>query len=100
MRKKPIQLTAYREVEERWRIKRLRNVAAECPTSVLALHDHKGALAVNWSAAPSLREITAVAVAWGNENEMAHIDHFVRGDAFDVEVFGHNPFAKALRVVA
>jgi hypothetical protein len=89
-----IRLTAYREADEPARIKRLREVAADCPASVLALHDHKGTLAVNWLAPPSLREVTAVVQAWAAQDETG-VDHFVCGMPYDVQAFARSPFEAA-----
>ena len=57
------ELTANRSDEEPWRIERLREVAKECPPNVIGLHDHKGTLAVNWSSAPTIADLTAVVQA-------------------------------------
>jgi hypothetical protein len=87
-----IRLTA--NDDEPWRIDRLRKVARGCPRSVLALHDHKGTLFVNWSAPPKLRELTEVVQAWAAQNEV-NIEHYVCGAEYDVESQFDNPYEAA-----
>jgi hypothetical protein len=85
------ELTANRSDEEPWRIERLREVAKECPPNVIGLHDHKGTLAVNWSSAPSIADLTAVVQAWCDQNER-EIDHYLNAAPLAVETMGYEPF--------
>ena len=50
-----IALTAHREQS---RIKRLEEVARRRPPNVLALHNHKGTLSVNWATMPTIANLT------------------------------------------
>ena len=71
-----IALTAHREQS---RIKRLEEVAKRCPPNVLALHDHKGTLSVNWATMPTIADLTLVIQAWCDQNEYS-IDHYLNND--------------------
>jgi hypothetical protein len=55
--------------------------------SILALHDHKGLLSVNWRTCPSTTALTAVVSAWEAESEY-DTNHFVRAQPLlcDVEM--------------
>jgi hypothetical protein len=89
------ELTANRSDEEPWRIERLNEVAKECPPNVIGLHDHKGTLAVNWSSAPTIADLTAVVQAWCDQSEYS-IDHYLNSEPLAVETMGYSPFAEAV----
>jgi hypothetical protein len=62
--------------DETFRMERLRRVVQhilrhnpDAMGSILAMHDYKGLLSVNWRAYPSTSALTAVASAWGAEHE-------------------------------
>jgi hypothetical protein len=71
-------LTANRSDEEPWRIVRLTEVAKSCPKKVIALHDHKGTLSVNWLTTPNIEELTEVVQAWALKGEWL-LEHYVVG---------------------
>src|SRR6516164_6897626 len=56
---------------------------------ILALHDHKGLLSINWRARPLPSDIAAVTAAWAGESEYI-TNHFVRSRPLkgDVAEFG------------
>ena len=74
-----MKISAYRGDEETWRIERLEEVAKRCPSNVLALHDRKGNLSVNWATMPTIEDLTAVVQAWCDQNEYS-IDHYLNND--------------------
>jgi hypothetical protein len=57
---------------------RLAVVAKRCPAKVIALHDHKGTLSVNWLSTPTIGELTEVIQAWFLQNEI-WLEHYVCG---------------------
>lgn len=79
-----MKLTAYNQDTESNRIERLERTRqwAErrmgAPLPILALHDHKGTLYVNWRATPRTDELFAVLLAWQKESE-CFSNHYVRG---------------------
>jgi hypothetical protein len=90
-----MKLTAYRaDDDEPWRIERLREVAVRCPRKVIALHDHKGTLSVNWLTPPSIEELTEVIQAWSFHYEYC-LEHYVIGFPLSAEVSGPCPFEVA-----
>lgn len=92
-------LTAYRMDEEPQRMQRLVSVEsgiarARIATEVLALHDHKGVLFVNWASTPTTKDIIAIANIWqrrGGEG-LYEMNHYVRGRPLLRDVESHNPF--------
>jgi hypothetical protein len=89
-----IALTANREQEEPWRIKRLKAVAQDCAGRVLALHDYEGTLSVNWSAPPMIDDLVSVTKAWALQGEWS-INHYVCGVEIAIDCDAANPFAIA-----
>jgi hypothetical protein len=88
-----ITLLHYRK-DETFRMKRLLRVVQhilhhtpDAVGSILALHDYKGLLSVNWRTCPSTSALTAVVNAWGAESEY-DTNHFVRSQPLlgDVEM--------------
>ncbi len=82
--------------EETFRMERLRRVVQhilrhnpDAIGSVLALHDYKGLLSVNWRTCPSTSALTTVVNAWAAEHEY-DTNHFVRSQPLlgDVEMEG------------
>ena len=73
-------LSAYREDEEPWRIERLRDELLPFISSlpILALHDHKGCLSVNWAHCPTTIDLWLVISAWEQCNEY-NSNHYVEG---------------------
>jgi hypothetical protein len=60
---------------------------------VLALYDHKGCLAVNWSALPELEQQNVLNGLWEDAFFEPIIDHFVRGKQLtDNCGWGGSPF--------
>jgi hypothetical protein len=88
-----IALTAYREQDEPWRIERLKTVAQDCAGTVLALHDHKGTLSINWSAPPKINDLTAMVQAWALQGEWS-INHYVCGAEIAIDCGDANPFVQ------
>ena len=91
-------LSANRADEEPWRIDRLREVRdrlarAYCnPTpKLLALHDHKGTLSVNWLTPPRTEELGAVIKAWRAENEILS-NHYICGALLIADEDGASPW--------
>jgi hypothetical protein len=94
-------LTAYRGDIETWRIERLARVAERFKrhqerkkrdVGILALHDHKGVLFVNWASNPETQDIAAMFRVWRRENEYA-CNHYVGGDELLIDVpSGYSPF--------
>jgi len=76
-----IELSANREQEEPWRIKRLENVAAFysktiSEINISELYDHKGTLTVYWYKEPTEIEKKTIQLAWENENELEeNVEH-------------------------
>jgi len=73
--KSRIKISAYREPDGD---ERLAEVAKRCPAKVIALHDHKGMLSVNWLTTPTIGELTEVVQAWANHYEYC-LEHYVCG---------------------
>lgn len=92
-----MKITANRSEEEPGRIARLNDVAAKLKTSttILALHDHKGWLYVNWAARPSTYDLWSVLKVWSEENEIQS-NHYVNGEPLIWDVGGDNPFGGPL----
>lgn len=78
-----IELSANREDEEPWRIKRLENVAdfyskTISNIKISELYDHKGTLTVYWYKEPSEIEKKTIQLAWENENESGeNVEHII-----------------------
>jgi hypothetical protein len=92
----PIQITANRYQDEPWRLERLKKVAAAVEhatnfSKVIALHDHKGWLYVNFDQQPSMSDVLAVAKAWSEENE-DQMNIYVRNEPLIWDIGGANPF--------
>ncbi|MGN6308606.1 MAG: hypothetical protein ACTHNN_03510 [Xanthobacteraceae bacterium] len=92
----PIKLTANCQDEEHERIQRLERVAKAVQekhlTKIIALHDHKGTLYVNWSSRPSTQEILNIVAIWSDEAEH-HSNHAINGMPLLADVLGDNPFS-------
>ena len=88
-------ITANRSDEEPERLTRLDRVFAglrnKIRTDILALHDHKGCMYVNWAKLPSTSDLAAAIAAWGLENEPMS-NHAVKGRPLVWDVGGDNPF--------
>jgi len=80
---KHIELSANREDDEPWRLKRLENVAKFynqiIPDPNLSeLFDHKGTLSVFWIIKPTAKEKETIESAWENENELSdNVEHLI-----------------------
>lgn len=78
-----IELSANREQEEPWRIKRLENVAVFysktiSEINISELYDHKGTLTVYWDKRPTEFEKKTIQLAWENENELEeNVEHVI-----------------------
>lgn len=78
-----IKLSANREQDEPWRIKRLENVEvfyskAISEINIAELHDHKGTLTVYWYKEPTEIEKKTIQLAWENENELEeNVEHVI-----------------------
>ena len=78
-----IELSANREQEEPWRIKRLENVALFyskyiSKINISELFDHKGTLTVHWYKKPTEMEKKTIELAWGNQNELEeNVQHLI-----------------------
>lgn len=78
-----IELSANREDEEPWRIKRLENVAdfyskTISNINISELYDHKGTLTVYWYQEPLEIEKKTIQLAWENENESEeNVEHII-----------------------
>ena len=76
-----VELSANREQEEPWRIKRLENVAVFyskiiSEINISELYDHKGTLTVYWYKEPTEIEKKTIQLAWDNENELEeNVEH-------------------------
>jgi hypothetical protein len=86
-----ITLTSYNGVDER-----LERIAAQCSPKVIALHNHKGFLSVNWLMTPTTAELAAVVKAWTAEFEVWS-SHFVCGVPLIVDD-DYNPFKEGERL--
>jgi hypothetical protein len=91
-----IKITANRQGEEPHRLDRLKEVAAAVENAthfskVIALHDHKGSLYVNFDQQPSMSDVLAVAKAWEQQNEH-EMNVYVRNEPLIWDVGGMNPF--------
>ncbi|WP_445488539.1 hypothetical protein [Rhodopseudomonas sp. RCAM05734] len=91
-----MKITANRSDEEPGRITRLEQVqdtiaAKKLRTAVLALHDHKGTLYVDWATIPRTEDLSAVLQIWSDQNEV-HSNHSVKGQPLIWDVGGYNPF--------
>jgi hypothetical protein len=90
-------LTAYRSDDEPHRIERLellRRILENGPLidgQILALHDHKGCLSVNWAERPSTGELEFVIRAWWTLIE-SNSNHYVQGVPLVLDYEGSNPF--------
>jgi len=76
-------LSANREIDEPWRINRLKSVSEfYCKNvseiNISKLFDHKGLLTVFWIKEPTNIEIRTIELAWANENELEqNVDHIL-----------------------
>lgn len=89
-----IALSANRSNEESWRIERLGGVAAKIAARefpIVALHDHKGTLFVNWSKRPETSQLLAVMEIWSEESECL-ANHYLYGQPLCIDLYGDNPF--------
>jgi hypothetical protein len=92
-------LSANRQDEEPRRLERLRKVSVALfdldfrPGLILALHDHKGTLHVNWARQPSVRLLAEVAKAWNDAGEL-YSNHYIKGQPWLIDVDGANPFER------
>jgi hypothetical protein len=85
-------VTAYRQDEEPSRIERLELLRQILDAGrILALHDHKGCLSVNWSECPNTSELGFVIQAWQTLREWQS-NHYVRGVPLVLDNGGRNPF--------
>jgi hypothetical protein len=88
-----ISISAYNDHEE-GRLDRLDGVRAEIAAKrlpVIALHDHKGTLNVNWSETPRTEQVMEVMAIWRNNSEYLG-NHYVRGKKLILDVEGDSPF--------
>jgi hypothetical protein len=80
---KHIELSANREDDEPWRLKRLEDVAkfynnVISDLNLSELYDHKGMLSVYWHKHPSEIEKATIESAWENENEPNdNVEHLI-----------------------
>ena len=91
-----ILIDANRADEEFWRLERLdllrrilryhEHTFLEAKATVIGLYDHKGMLAVNWSARPSKDQRERLGIFWGEVFCEPEIEHFVRGRSMLDEV--------------
>lgn len=76
-------LSANREIDEPWRIDRLRNAAEfYCKNvteiNISKLFDHKGFLTVSWIKEPTNSEMKTIELAWVNEDELKeNVEHIM-----------------------
>lgn len=92
----PIKITANRFEDEPWRLERLERVErkialSEIRLSVVALHDHKGCLYINFDTRPSTHDITEVSKIWSSEKE-CNINVYAKAIPVSADVGGINPF--------
>ncbi len=80
---KHIELSANREDDEPWRLKRLEDVAkfynnVISDMNLSELYDHKGMLSVYWHMNPTEIEKERIESAWENENELSdNVEHLI-----------------------
>ena len=91
----PTGISAYNQAEEWWRFERLQDVIANIDHAtrkhVLALHDHKGCLYVNFDQHPFTGDVLAVAMAWASQDQ-ERINFYVQGNPLIWDTSGENPF--------
>jgi hypothetical protein len=88
-----ISIMPYNDYED-GRIERLEAVSAELiekKLPILAIHDHKGTLYVNWSKKPRTSQVVEVMDIWAKHAEYM-ANHYFNGAPFILDVFGDNPF--------
>jgi hypothetical protein len=98
-------ITAYRQVSESYRLERLQELLghfievyraegnADMP--ILALHDHKGCLFVNWSRTPTNTEVGIITNLWLDGFNEYDCNHYVKGRLIVCDAPSYNPFCKA-----
>lgn len=91
-----IKLSAYNGDKEPTRIERLNDVAEAITekkhiTKVVALHDHKGTLHVNFSGRPMTSDIVAISRIWSGHAEWA-MNIYHQAIPVCVDTLGDNPF--------
>ncbi|SDG87980.1 hypothetical protein SAMN05216338_1003302 [Bradyrhizobium sp. Rc2d] len=90
-----VKITANQSDEESWRIERLEEVRdiilEKGVKNILALHDHKGNLYVDWSEQPSTYALATAIKIWSDKGE-PHSNHSVRGRPLVWDMGGDNPF--------
>jgi hypothetical protein len=90
-----VKITANQSDEEGWRIERLEEIRdlmlEKGLKNVLALHDHKGNLFIDWSEMPSTDNLVTATKIWTDKGE-PHSNHSVRGRPLIWDMGGYNPF--------
>jgi hypothetical protein len=90
-----ISISAYND-HETGRLERLGKVrqAIEAKSlPVIAIHDHKGTLYVNWRETPTTTQVVETVRMWADNAEY-QVNHYVIGRELVLDVESHNPFSR------
>jgi len=89
-----ISISAYND-HETGRLERLGRVREAIEAKrlpVIAIHDHKGTLYVNWQERPTTTQVVDTMGMW-TANAEYQVNHYVNGRELLVDIESHNPFA-------